>query len=362
MADSNLIPLLTQYLVGVSNDLSAYGGDTSKGFQPTNINKVTNQNISSQNMLKLIQHALGPDESKVVLDSKGVKLDIPKGSNLYKSLTGDNEAAPAKTQTSNATTNNAPAKTNPFADLKGTDLAGLSVQDLVTAFGMKMEQDKIKNQSVAQTMDSIYKQKLMEEADVRIQNATPKYEIPGLGKVNATQYMDWMKLTNEKKPNEAKLYEYAINQGFKGSFMEFENRTQTTHKKDYDEAVKGGYRGDFNTWLLSMAKAGAINLSGKLEEVKAKSELKGQEYFNDPKWVDDIDKRVAAFNKDQAWLVPEKDRPIAAAKIKVKAIEDKILAGSGVIQNVAMDKDGRTMVWTVKWPSGDIKVIKHAVK
>lgn len=362
--------LFMQYLAGLGSDLSAAGADTSKGFQPNNLNAITQQNIQSQNTMKLLKTLLGPDGTKATFSNTGVNLTIPKESKMFSELlqgTGEGGVwegmapplgTPKQAPVNTPSVGGGSSVVNPFQydlDIPASDLAGLSSQDIMGALGMRLKRDE-------QIGDTAYKNKLMQEIDTRIAAAAPVYEIPGIGKVNASQYMDWLKLTNERKPNEAKLYEYAIAQGFKGSFEDFENRSKTTHMKDYEAAVKGGYKGDFNTWMTQMAKAGAINLGDKIEEKKKMSELEGQFYFDDPKWTADVNKQVDTFNKDQAWLIPENERPLAVAKVKVKAIEDKIAAGGGNIQKVVMDKDGKTMIWTVQWPSGDVKVIKHAVK
>lgn len=371
--------LFLQYLAAAGNDISS-GGGLGAG-----INAVTQQNISAQNFAKLLKTVLGPDGTKATLSNAGINLTVPKETALFKSMLGEGDvpfqanmsldsaaSAPiVPTQEKQVPTPNGGSPVlNPFVEgqpntglnVSGPDLAGLSPKDIASAIGLKQNQEELKSKTIAQIQDMAYKTSLMENIKSEIDTRTPRFEIPGVGKVIAKQYIDWQKLMQEKKPNEAKLYEYAIGQGFKGSFIDFENRTQTAHKKDYDEAVKSGYSGDFNTWMLSMAKAGAINLGDKVAEKKAFSELQGQDYFNNPDWTKDIEKTVQAFDKEQAWLIPEEQRPLARAKTKVKAIEDKISAGGGAVQKVVMDKDGKTMIWTVKWPTGDIKIVKQAVK
>lgn len=359
--------------------LSAAGTDISQGTGGTNTNAAVQGNIQNQNFMKLLKMLLSTDGTKGTFSNTGVNLTIPKETEMFKSLLSEDLATPSTNLTSVPQNANAGGMygsgmggvniANPFVEgqpnteeLSASDLAGLTTKDISTAFGLKQSQDELRGKTVAQIQDALYKSKLMENINSDIETRTPRFEIPGLGKVNATQYLNWKKLQEEKKPNEAKLYEYAMKQGFTGSFMDFENRAQTTHKKDYDEAIKGGYKGDFNSWMLDMAKAGAINLGDKLEQKKKEGELKGQLYFNNPEWTKDVDKVVQTFDKDQAWLLPETDRPLARAKVKVKAIEDRIAAGGGNVQNVVLAEDGKTMVWTVKWPSGDVGTVRQAVK
>lgn len=403
MADFSINPLVAQYLSGLGADLMKYGGNTNEGLQLTKTNEVTNQNIKSNNMMKLMQQALGPDGSSVKVDNKGVKIDVTPDSEMYKMLMGGSGiSTPAQsdlvpqTNSTKDTRPTAPASTttatpaasstvvNPFNitpptisnNLSGIDpgmLAGLTPQEITSVMDMKSRQDQLKQQSYRDIVDSLYKgqvdvpykKALTAQAEAATAENTASVPITVGGKsmtVTPKDAIAWAKMEKETTPNEIKLYEYAQKQGFSGSIVDFKNADQTGHQKDYQAAVKGGYKGDFNGWLLDQAKAGAINLGTKVEEKKAMSELAGQLYFNDPKWTEDINKQTADFDKNQAWLVPEKDRPLAKSKVIVKTIEDKISAGSGAIQNVTMDKDGKTMVWTVKWPSGDVKTIKHAVK
>ena len=276
---SNLLQnkLFLQYLSGAGADISS-----GKGLG-ANVNNITQQNISSQNMAKLLQQVLGPDGTKATLSNTGINLTIPKETALFSNLLQGTEpgglwegmAAPLGTPKE---ANAAPVATpsmgggssvaNPFDETvssfnpTASDLAGLTAQDISSVIGAKMQRD-------ASIADSVYKGKLSENIDSEIAARTPRFEIPGIGKVNASQYLDWQKLQQSNKPTEAKLYEYALQQGFKGSFMEFKDSAITTHKKDYDEAVRGGYKGSFNTWMTQMAKAGAINLGDKVAEKKA---------------------------------------------------------------------------------------------
>jgi hypothetical protein len=365
--------LLLQYLSGIGNSMAE-----GKGIAP-GANTVTQQNISAQNMMNMMRQLLGPDGSKAIFSNTGMNLTVPPdqvnnlfGSALGNSLGTDKRVGyspelttpaqpPSATPTQVPVQGGGSSVANPFdgsgnsgLNFSASALAGLSTQDIATALGMQMKQ----KEAIA---DRPYKDLLVDNLRSEISAREPKFEIPGVGKVNATQYLTWEKLNKENKPNEVKLYEYAVGQGFKGSFMDFKE-SATTHKKDYSEAVKGGYKGTFNNWLLEQAKAGRsiISLDAKLGEKKAMSELEGQLYFNDPKWVDDINKLAADFDKNQSWLIPEKDRPLAKARIVVKGVKDKIEGGGGIIQDAI--QSGSTMTWTVKWPSGDIKKIKQSIK
>ena len=394
--------LFLQYLAGAGADLAAYGGNTDKGFQPNAINAITNQSIQTQNMAKLLKTLLGPDGTKATFSNTGMNLTVPKESSMFSDILGggdgtfkvDQSLVPSTTPTptpNNSSVGGGSSVANPFVisqpemNISASDLAGLTPKDIASAIGMKQAQDQLKQQSYKDMVDAFYKGSTMQKdataapienaykdaltkkALADIENDKAIYQVPGSDvMLNAKDWIAYQKLSKENQPAAIQVYEYAktaAGGNFKGSLVEFQNSATTTHMKDYEEAVASGYpKGKFNQWMLEMAKAGAINLGGKLEEKKALSELEGQLYFNNPKWTEDINKQTAEFDKNQAWLVPEKDRPLAKSKVIVKTIEDKIAAGSGAIQSVTIDKDGKTMVWTVKWPSGDVKTIKQAVR
>lgn len=356
--------LFLQYLAGLGADLSAAGADTSKGFQPTNVNAITQQNIQSQNMMKLLKLLLGPDGTKATFSNTGINLTIPKESQMLSNIlqgTGEGGVwegmAPPlgapKIQPNQASMQGGGSTVvNPFVenqssfDISPSDLAGLTTQDISTVLGMKMKRDE----NIA---DSAYKAKLMENIDSEIEARRPKFEIPGIGAVNASQYMDWLRLNNEKKPNEAKLYEYAIAQGFKGSFEDFENRTKTTHMKDYEAAVQGGYKGDFNTWLTQLAKAGAINLGAEIEKKKALGGVQSQLDVMSPDYVRNlIDKTVnqKGWEYDNASAIediikshPNLTQSQAAQALKmatVRSTMDREIKQAFSGQEVIYSKDG----------------------
>ena len=391
--------------------LSAGGADLMQGTGGTNLNTAVQGNISSQNFAKMLKQLLGPDGTKATLSNAGINLTIPKETEMFKSLLsggGENwfseDKSLMRTPSVNIPSLTQPSAEsgvssylNPFAESQPNtpnlnfsmgDLAGLSPQDIVAALGIKQSQDELKNKTIAQMTEADYRNKLMENLTSEIEARTPKFEIPGVGKVNASQYIEWQKLEKEGAldkpfpiqvpgigqvtlrqwaalPDPDRQYAIAVSQAAKlgdETFMSKDDwlATRPTEKENFiREAMR-------DPALMKaaerLAKAGANNFGDKIAEKKAISELQGQDYFNNPNWTEDVDKQMQSFDKNQAWLIPEEQRPLAKAKAKVKAIEDKILAGGGTVQSVAMDKDGKTMIWIVKWPTGDFKAIRQAVR
>lgn len=329
--------LFLQYLSGAGADISS-----GKGLGP-NVNAITQQNIQAQNMMKLMQRLMGPDGSKATFSKTGLDLHLPKEDQMLAGFLGGNEIAggappqPVSPAPAPAAPIQMPVQGgggsgfNPFGgEFPAADLAGLTSQDIATAYTFKQAQDAARQKQevllAEQPLKTLQVNKLILELDEK----TPKHKVKGVGELTTSQYLAWLK-DNDPEGREKFLRALMADPKLKSTAIE-------------------------------LARAGAINLGTKIEEKKAMSELEGQLYFNDPKWTEDVQKQVTAFDKDQAWLIPEADRPLAKAKVTVKAIEGKIAAGGGNIQDVKMAEDGKTMIWTVQWPSGDIKKIKHAVK
>jgi len=286
----------------------------------------------------MLKQLLGPDKTKATFSNAGINLTIPKENAMIADILKGNESGgvvPAQNispviPTPIPSQRDESVVSNPFTgNFSVLDLAGLTSQDIASALGIKMRQDELKFNREA--------------------------------KEAATEAATKAAINKDTTPNEVKLYQYAVDQGYKGSFVDFENSGIPNPYKEYEAAVKDPR---FNKWLLEQKRAGATNISlgEKINERKAMSELEGQLYFNNPKWTEDINERVQAFNKGPAWRFSKEDRSLARSKVIVRAIEDKIAAGNGTIKSVIIGKDNRTMIWTVQWPSGDIKIIKQTVR
>jgi len=330
--------LFLQYLSGAGADI-AVGNPIGQ-----NVNAITQQNIQSQNFMKLLQQMLGPDDFKGSFDKSGMTLKIPSTNSWLKSLLGSGDQKQSANASMSMGDLNTPVPStgstpnlqgndlaNPFVSsqpltIRAADLAGLTPENIMAVLGAKQTQ---------------------RQQDIK-------------------NYLDYQKMNREEKTTAVQNYEYAqtpAGGGFKGTFMEFQDAAKTAHQKDYEAAVASGYSGGFNTWLHDLTRSGAttINIAGAVEKEKALSEIKGQTYFNDPGWVDDIGKHIGSEDV-QNELFQSKDPAKYKATETVKYIEGKIKAGGGDITGVEWDKDGKTMVWTVKWPSGDTKKIKYTVR
>jgi len=372
--------LFLQYLAGAGQDLSE-----GKPIG-TNVNKITQQNISAQNYAKLMDKALGSDDTKMTLSNKGINLSIPTSELKGGSFLGDNPLSQNPVQnttvqpiTSTSTTPSQLGTVNPFVgsqlgNLSASDLAGLSPQEISSVFSTAMNVENLKQKRISDIADSLYKQKQMEHIDSQIRKEGREkidpleqefpISVPGLGRVTNRQ---WSSLPDKDK--QYALFVSKAKQLGDGDIMSKEEYGA------YLESMKPNERVQFlnelikNPKLMSVEKslrqAGATNISldSKLTEKKAMSELSGQLYFNDPKWTGEIDKHMKEVDiqaKGKAGSQEFKDNyRKAKMKEKIGFIEGKIVGGGGTIDKVR--KEGKIGIWTVKWPSGDTKEIKYAL-
>lgn len=412
--------------------LGAAGADLLGGTGGTNTNAAIQQNVASQNYMKLLSQMLGgkiPDGGKMTMDSTGMKIHVPNlaGSQVAGQSTGGNEGANdlsgqglkgsgvIDTDILSKLTGGA---LNPFAfsqpgSFKPSDLAGVSPELITHAFNLHQNQQQIMQKSISDTADIIYKQGLLQKyqsedeiaragvglragelgvhqqnAQVNQQEANIKtidlmrkieaddspapYDLPGIGPVNGKQFRELDAGT--------KAYGYYAHESkLRGkpalSREEWENVTFSSNKKDYIEAKAGGYKKSFMDFILEKAKAGAsvFNLGAELEKKSALSQLQGRDYFNNPDWTKDIDTHIKT--EDTQDSISRKARALpggytqenlakATAIEKGNAVETKITAGGGTVIGKSLTPDGKTVIWSIKWPEikdSKGKIIKPSV-
>jgi len=230
-------------------------------------------------------------------------------------------------------------------DISGVDVGGMSAEQVAQSlrdFGSTRYQDALRLQSLATT------QKMMRPV-------APEQTVGGMP-------LDQFKAL----PKDAKEYIFAkVAPGF-------------TSSRDFDAASpteKGKFIREINKdpklleTVKEIAKAGKTEISigetvAKTIAVdKAKAGLKGQNYFKDPKWTDDVSKYISSEEvQGELFALDPKNQSQRQAEKTVSFIENKISAGGGTIEDVIMLPDGRTMQWTVRWPTGDVETISHGVR
>ena len=353
--------LFLQYLAAAGQDISSGEGIG------TNVNKVTQQNISSQNYMKMLQQMLGPDDTKGTVSKDGIKMDIPasvlagdKGNTMESDQfkVDQNLYQPTTVQPQGGSN-----FANPFGGsqqgISASDLAGLTPQDISQAMQFKMSQDEFENKKVNEVIEQQYKQFLMN----KVEPLDKKFPItvPGIGNVSLRQ---WNALTKDQQEYAGYVYKAKM-MGDEDIMNEKEFKLlEPTEREIFlrsvmaDPALKDA--------AVDLAKAGAtkISLGEKLTETKAKSGLKGQLYFDDPKWTGDMNKYLDSDTvQNELFTLESADRDKKTAEFKIKFIEDKITAGGGTVTKAPkFADDGKTVIWTVRWPSGDTRTIKYAIR
>ncbi|MBE3140301.1 MAG: hypothetical protein IMZ53_06930, partial [Thermoplasmata archaeon] len=260
--------LLLQYMSGVGASIAE-----GKGLAP-GANAITQQNIESQNMMKLMSRLLGPDGTKATISNAGINMTFPtkeaaamlqgnsSGATLVNPV-APVAGAPALAPVAPAPASMAPAPIsvqgggsvapNPFVgNIPAADLAGLTSQDISTALGMKMKMSELSSEMP-------YKQALTNQAIAATIENTPSVDINVGGttmKVTPKDAIAYRKMERETSPEKMKLYNVALAQGYKGNIVDFMNADMTGHQKDYEKVkAEGKYKGDFNSWLTDQAKA-----------------------------------------------------------------------------------------------------------
>lgn len=349
---------------------SGQGIAAGEGVGPR-LGGVVQQNIAAQSYakqqdryLKILQSMLAgeqiPEGGKLTMDSKGMSISVPKlameaGGEISTGGAGGGGVGPGAGLSSEVMKIINPSL-GLLGDISAADLAGLTPQDLQSALSSAMGIEALKR-------DIPYKQALTEEARARTEAGRAIFTIPGTDvKLTSKQWLDWYKTsTKDERTAAIKNYEYAQAQGFEGSFEQFQDAASTSKQKDYEAAVRGGYKGSFNEWMLQMAKAGATTIVDFIGRKKAISALEGQFYFDDPKWTTDLSRHMSSEDVQNAIFQSETPDQIRAEE-SVKFIENKIIGGGGTIEDVKFSDDGKTMIWTVRWPSGDVETIKHGIR
>ena len=358
--------LFLQYLSAAGADISA-----EKGLGP-NVNAVTQQNIQAQNMMKLMKQFLGPDGSKATFSKDGVKINIPQDPPIMSSfLSGDEtpkstpipEAStqiPSTQQPTTQPTSTQPIPTqptpaqpernivqNPFnSGFSAADLAGLTPQDISAAFAYKMKQAE-----------------MSKPGEVDLANQDFPIPVPGIGTVKQFQ---WNALPDDMK--EYAAYAHATSQSGKPVMTKEQYDLHvasmpTESILTYQALLKDPALKDVAIALLQAGAAKTFNIEEKVKEKIAIGNLSGQLYFAHPDWTTDLETNVEAFKKTPAgYLVDKQKQEELVAAFKIKHIENKIIAGGGEIIKVNKDKNNRTMIWTVKWPSNEITLIRHNIR
>jgi hypothetical protein len=168
-------------------------------------------------------------------------------------------------------------------------------------------------------------------------------------------------MNEDQRTELQKNYEYAKEQGYKGSLAEFKVLSDDPSSiREYNYAKTpegGGFKGSYMDFITKKAAAGAVRISlgEKVEEKEAFDKLGARSFFRGD-WTKEIDKidtsDEGVFNLSQSYI-KEGMSPTDATKravlgSRLNAVRSKIEAAGGEIVGRKIDKG--TYVYTVKWP------------
>jgi len=350
------MPMLLQYL-------SAAGQDIGAG-KPigANVNAATQKNLAAQSQTKSLQKILAGG-GKITQDGKG--FTITGGNHLLEqgvfgggasesagtgASTGAGSAPGATTniptlnsmigQTlSGNTTINPPA--SPLGNINASDLVGLTPENISQALALGQNQEKLTQEGVNSQYDNMLKQA---QAD------------------NLT--------SGGKDTADIKNYQYAVKNGFKGTFEDWKNAAETASIKEYQFAVSQGYPRSYPEWKMELAKASGTNINlneRKLEYQRDEARQAGMVAMDEGKEVTKAMNKVIEsedFQNKNFALQNSKD-PVKKEQYqnnrriaKAAVVQEFIDNGKGVADWKFDKKTGRATV-IVTWPNKEVRTYTY---
>jgi hypothetical protein len=399
--------MFLQFLASAGQDIM-----TSK---PGQLNAAVQQNISSQNYMKLLQQMLSgdiPEGGKIVHSDTGMQITVPRVKQPS-ALTSPDEMAPSIGTTPESigavsSGRGGVSMANSFVTsqqgIRAADLAGVSPEMISQALQFKMMKEELGQKKFNDVMDAMYKGGMLSvaernaavnerevgvnEALVPVKESAAQadlinsyrqladsmreapIEVPGIGKLDLKSwdalepktkayayYVMNSKVTNPSKP-----------------VMDYNSFTQqmdpTNLGRLYEQSQKDPA---FRKFIFEYARAGAVNL-GPAERALESGGVEARVQLMDPAKLRDIVQKnidnitdVDTLGKIYGGSVDEQST--AKAEIAIKTIEGMITAGKGtIVTKPRWASDGRTIIWTVKWPpiagekEGKTEEIRYAVK
>jgi hypothetical protein len=170
--------------------------------------------------------------------------------------------------------------------------------------------------------------------------------------------------TREKTTAEIENYQYAVKNGYKGTFEEWKNVSDTATQKDYEYAVKQGYTGSYKDWRLEIAKASAtnVNIGDKVNQAEAMQDVKDRRYFSDPKGglskdIEDHMNSMPVMMQTARHKLGTKEHSKVSAKIREDYFKKKLADSGGEI--VSGKVVGKDSVWTIRWRDGKTSEVRY---
>ncbi len=383
--------------------LMAGGQDIMQGTGGANLGGAVQQNIASQNItspefqksLAAMMRGEIPEGGKIVMDGKGMtQMNVP-ASLFGKKLSaeaGDVAGTSMAQPMSGPATPQAPTMDNylnPSDSQSGfpaSSLAGVTPEMITAMMGLKLTQEDLGRKKVSDVADMYFKSQQLQQATV--QDKPFPVSVPGVGQVTLRQWnalpaddkeyaiakhqasqmgdstfmskSEWQMTepTERQRFVQSALKDPAIMEGAK----ELAGIGDTADWKNFKKAVDQGYTGKFHEYQIEMRRAGATTIGDITGREKAKSELKGQLYFKNPDWTEDLSKHIDSEDVQNKIFQSDNPDQVRATET-VKFIENKIDGGGGeVVETKWADESKTTIEWKVKWSTGDTTTVKYKVR
>lgn len=182
-------------------------------------------------------------------------------------------------------------------------------------------------------------------------------EVPGLGRI---PLKDWNALDTKTK---AYAY-YAFNQQRLGQIAMDYN---TWEQQESDPTIYKYYQLSqqdpaFKEFYFEATERGAtrITLGEKIEEKVAFSKLQGLQYFDNPKWLDDVAEQQVLAQRKYFNAEPDQKQGLILDEV-IRYLKGKIKGGNGVINEKKTIYTPNSVTWFVKFPeSKEEKQITYA--
>lgn len=331
--------LLLQYLSGAGQDIRA-GNPLG-----TNVNAITQQNIASRNFMKMLQKMLGgevPEGGKITTDAKGTKIEVPKTMGSVGLAAGSQDPM-AQAQPLNIGNYLNPSS-SPL-DISGADLAGLTPESISQALQFKFMGEELEQTKLSDAADLLYKSALTQRA------LTPTPTKPTAAIQNYEYYVNQQRALG-KTPK---------------TIDEWDRDTRTAYEKHYQRYKDEGGELGWHEWLRDItALGGGLDIGEFTRRREVTADVSAEKYFTDPKgMIADIDKYISSEevqNRLFQYADDERKMQVETVRAKEKYITSKISGAGGKIVKAEVDTDTGEFIYTVKFPSGNTRVLRYKVR
>lgn len=318
------------------------------------VNDMTRQQIQTENQMDLMKNLLSGNVpgGKATIDDKGMKIDIPKsmlsqegmnapagiGTSQDTKMTGQMSTTPQLQQQGQSQLSNQNLKdfasllggNSPFdfSQISNADLTGLTPQNVQNAINTALAVKASGQQKVKDVVDMKYKQALINQARANTaQTLAPE---------------------QESRTSAVKNYEYAVDQGFDGTFKEFQETAKTAHQKDYERAKDEGYDGSFHDWLLEMNESQRDKITIG-EKVSEREKAKSTAYLQSPKFQKDLEEYMESdIVRDRLFTTKQDNKERTKQELAIDWMLNSIRGVGGTPTDYNWEGDRLTIKYTTK--------------